>query len=237
MIPIELPRASGIRPLHFTVLTTSLVVLTLAYMAYVGAKWSGYWRGELIWTADRTEVAVSVNDQDLLVPASLMRSQMAKIALGNGRERLASLKLAAIWPMMTAARSAQHLTSADLERGSNLVLIDITANQGAETMRDRLETVYRRLSRGPETDGPAGLKVLTLSSPVALELDQVVFEPNRANGFIARCKAAQGKNAVCHRAASAGGDLAVSYRFERGLLSSWGSLDRRVNDLIEALRQ
>ncbi|WP_289035788.1 hypothetical protein [uncultured Roseibium sp.] len=237
MIPIELPRASGIRPLHFTILTASLVVLTLAYMAYVGARWSGYWRGEIVWTDDRTEVAVSVNDQDLLVPASLMRSQMAKIALSNGRERLATLKLAAIWPTMTAARSAQHLTSADLKRGSNLVLIDITANQGAETMRDRLETVYRRLARGPETDGPAGLKVLTLSSPVALELDQVVFEPNRANGFIARCKAAQGTNAVCHRAASADGDLAVSYRFERGLLSSWGRLDRRVNDLVEALRQ
>ncbi|MEP3671163.1 MAG: hypothetical protein ABJN42_31070, partial [Roseibium sp.] len=152
MIPIELPRASGVRPLHFTILTGSLIVLTLAYMAYVSARWSGYWRGEIVWTADRTEVAISVNDQNLLVPASLMRSRMAKIALGNGRERRASLELAAIWPAMTAARNAQHLTSADLMRGSNLVLVDITANQGTETMRDRLDTVYRRLARGPETD-------------------------------------------------------------------------------------
>ncbi len=234
MILIELPRASGMRPFHFTLLTIAITAMTLVYMAYIGARWSGYWRSEVLWMDAPELVSAQVGGQNFLIPPSLMRAQ-SKFSLLSGRSETNTLQLDALWPSMSGFHQQRAAQSSSRKSNANLILIDITRNDGGETMRDRLDTVYRRLARGPASEGPAGLKVLTLSSPVALKTDQIVYEPGRKNGFIARCRKAADTAATCTREARISKTLAVSYRFKRSLLANWGRLDRRVNDLIKSI--
>lgn len=236
MIPLELPRSSGMKPIHFTILTGAIALLTVLYIGVLAARWSGAWRGDMYWTPDLTGLHMQVGNVELLVEGNLMRTPAQRLTQtltqATGGSRMDKLELSTLWPSMTGAAPADRRQFDGFRKGSNLIEIDILAETGQETMRDQLEPVYRRLARGQETKGPAGLKVLTLSSPVALMLDQVMFEPGEASAYIARCRTPKGQPAVCERELRTDG-LVVRYRFERGLLANWGRLDRKVLALIK----
>ena len=234
MIPVQLPSASGMKPLHFTLLTIAMAILALVYVTYLAARWTGYWESDVVWMSAPQQRSVRIADASFTVPDTLMRSPGQGLSFLTGTETVSSLNLAVVWPSMKGFRATGNRSA---ERpGSNLILIDIAAG-AEEVMRDRLVTVYKRLARGEEKAGPAGLKVLTLSSAVALETDQVVFEPGRETGFIARCRQPKGEVSICSRDMRLDEDLTITYRFDRKLLANWGRLDRRITQLVTALQQ
>ncbi|MEJ8475535.1 hypothetical protein [Roseibium algae] len=232
MIPIELPRSSGVKPIHFTILAASITALTLVYLIYLSARWTGYWQNDVIWVSDPATNFVQVNGSKFAVPAGLMRNPAHGLSRLARHQTMSSLKLDVAWPAMTGFKR-----DGTTPTQSQKIQIEISASTDGETMRDRLKPVYKRLARGPEADGPAGLKILTLSSPVALKTDQVVFEPDRPNGFIARCLKTKNQQALCTREIRLSDGLLVTYQFAQGLLASWGRLDRRVDQLVKSLRQ
>ncbi|MBD8890293.1 hypothetical protein [Roseibium litorale] len=238
MIPLELPKSSGMKPVHFTILTGGIAVLTVLYICVLAARWTGAWRGEMYWTPDPNGLHMRVGGVEMVVDGGLMRTPSQRLTQtltqATGGRSLDRLELSALWPAMTGFAANDRRSSGAFRKGSNLIEVDVLADTGQETMRDQLEPVYRRLARGPEVSGPAGLEVLTLSSPVSLMLDQIVFEPGTQSDFIARCRTHKDKTAVCERELRSDG-LIVRYRFEKGLLANWGRLDRKVLGLIKGL--
>lgn len=238
MIPIELPHSSGMKPVHFTILTGGIALLTVLYIGVLAARWTGAWRGDMYWTSDPNALHMRVGGVEIVVDGDLMRTPSQRLTQtltqAAGGSSLETLELSALWPGMTGFAERDRRQFEGFRSGSNLIEIDIFPGRGKETMRDQLEPVYKRLARGPETPGPAGLKVLTLSSPVALMLDQVVFEPGKDADFIARCRTPEKEPAVCERELRSG-SLGIRYRFEKGLLGNWGRLDRKVMDLVKGI--
>ncbi|WP_417671792.1 hypothetical protein [Roseibium sp.] len=235
MFPIELPSSSGMRPLHFTILTFAMAILALVYVTYIGARWSGYWSDDIIWSDTSRHHSVRIGQTTFQVPLSLTPSSGSVFPLMSSSQVASSLNLQVAWPSMKGVPATAEGKSDSDVAAINRIFLNIATPDGDETMRDRLAPVYRRLARGPETDGPAGLKVLTLSSPIALDRDEIVFEPSRDTGFIARCKRPKGGAATCTRQLALNDELTITYRFNRSLLANWGRLDRRVTQLLRSL--
>lgn len=237
MIPIELPSASGMRPLHFTVLTITIAILALAYLTYVAARWTGYLDQETPWAVFTQERHLHIGESSFSVPENLLRAPATSLSLLTGVATVQSFRLAVVWPNMKTAKNQNAQSNANAAAAGNLILVDVSARKTSETMWDRLDPVYRRLARGQETNGPAGLKILTLSSAIALEKDQIVFEPTRTGGFIARCRQSSSEPAFCTREIRFGNDLTVTYRFSQVLLVNWGRLDRKVAQLVASMKK
>lgn len=217
-----------------------MAFLAVVYILYLSARWSGYVEDDMPWMADTGQRTVFVGSTGLTVPASMLRVPVQGLFPMHKGTSQEVLQLAVTWPSMTGFRAdtRQDARLGDFGRGTNLVLLDIRTSGDRDNMRNRLKPVYKRLARGTETAGPAGLRILTLSAPKD-NLDQIVYEPgNDQNGFIARCRKAAGKAAqICSSQKRFGDTLTIAYRFERRLLANWGLLERRVTDLVQAMAQ
>ncbi len=236
MFPVELPSASGMRPLHFTILTVGIAILALLYLTYIGARWSGYWQSDRIWLEAPFKQSIQIGDKMFVVPVEMLVGSVPAYSILPGPHREDTFSLKVSWPEMKPARRSTNQPSRPAA-DTNTILINVVASSEGETMRDRLAPVYRRLARGPELEGPAGLKILTLSSAVSLERDEIVFEEtSRGSGFIARCRQSRETGSQCSREMRFGDNLTVTYSFHRKFLTNWGRLDRKVSQLLNSLR-
>lgn len=235
MTVLVLPASSGVSPRYFTYLTASIAALTLIYVLYLAARWTGYWTADMQWTDVPGSRTVFVGDQAFEVPVNMIRVPAQRLGFNRRGERLSTLHLGVMWPSMSGFDANKADQFASFGKGSNVVLLDIGTYARHETMRDRLDPVYRRLARGVEGPGPAGLRVLNLSSSVGAR-DQIVYEPGTETGFIARCRQALSNPvAVCTAQKALPGGLLLTYRFERPHLANWGRLERRAVELVRTL--
>ncbi|WP_346894861.1 hypothetical protein [uncultured Roseibium sp.] len=235
MTVLVLPASSGISPRYFTYLTAAMAVLTLVYVLYLAARWTGYWNGEMEWADEPGSRTVFVGGQAFEVPVNMIRTPAHRLGVKQPGEHLSTLHLGVLWPSMSGFEKNKADQFAAFGEGSNVVLLDIGRNARGETMRDRLDPVYRRLARGKEGTGPAGLKVLTLSSPIGAR-DQIVYEPGSETGFIARCRQSLSSTiAICTAQRELSDGLLLTYRFEEALLANWGRLERRAVELVRTL--
>lgn len=235
MTLLVLPASSGVSPRYFTYLTASMAALALIYVAYLGARWTGYWNADMEWADEPGRRTVFVGDRAFEVPVNMIRAPSQRLGLNRTDERLSTLHLGVMWPSMSGFDMDNADRFASFGKGSNVVLLDIGRNARGETMRDRLEPVYKRLARGVEGPGPAGLRILTLSSPIGAR-DQIVYEPGSETGFIARCRQALSDPvAICTAQKALPGGLLLTYRFEEPHLANWGRLERRAVELVRTL--
>jgi len=232
---LVLPASSGVSPRYFTFLTATMAALTLIYVLYLAARWTGYWHADMEWADEPGNRTVFVGGQAFHVPVNMIRAPAQRLGLHRTGEHLTALHLGVMWPSMSGFDADKADQFASFGQGSNLVLLDIGMSSRGETMRDRLDPVYRRLARGAEGQGPAGLRVLTLSSPVGAR-DQIVYEPGSTTGFIARCRQALSDPlAICSAQKTLPSGLLLTYRFEEPHLANWGRLERRAVELVRAL--
>jgi hypothetical protein len=132
------------------------------------------------------------------------------------------------WPDLAPAIDA---------RGSSVLTIELESNQPRESLRARLDPFYRRLARGGELPGPAGLKMLRLSAHGSPATDLVAYDPSDRNGFIARCRKEPATgNSTCHRAIVFSSGLELRYSFDQSVLPEWRQLDANVSARITAFQ-
>ena len=235
MTVLVLPASSGVSPRFFTYLTAAMAALAMVYVSYLAARWTGYWNGDMEWADEPGSRTVFVGEQAFEVPVNMIRAPAQRLGLRQTGDHLSTLHLGVMWPSMSGFEKNKADQFAAFGEGSNVVLLDISRNARGETMRDRLDPVYRRLARGKEGAGPAGLRVLTLSSPIGAR-DQIVYEPGSETGFIARCRQSLSDTiAVCTAQRVLSGELLLTYRFEEAHLANWGRLERRAVELVHAL--
>ncbi|MEP3045770.1 MAG: hypothetical protein ABJL55_12405 [Roseibium sp.] len=231
MIPYSLPEPINAKPLHFTLLVAALLVLTSAYLFSRGSYWYKHWQTPYAFPQSQT-VALAIGDRHFKIPIGYIRKEYQRLAVLNQGQELSKLGLSMTWPHLAMPNNQRS----SLEAGKVISVIeaDLENSYGLETLRAQLDPFYRRLARGGEIRGPAGLNILQLSVPTASDQDQIVYDPTHANGFIARCmKKVAWSNATCHRALPLGNGLELQYRFDRQLLPEWQSLDPAVMALIE----
>ncbi|MFD1696747.1 hypothetical protein [Roseibium aestuarii] len=239
MIPFELPRATGIRPFYFTALLGLLALAASLHLMLLAAQWSGLWKSDRPWDASPQVFSVDLEGYRLQVPSGLLGGTTHRLARLTGHLALSNLQITAVWPTMIGAGDVvdDPFTGAGRRQDrKKLLQIEVRVGAPRETMRDQLDSVFRKLARGRPDAGPGGLVRLRLSALDTAETDEIFFEPGRDNGFIARCQLRQSGGGSCLRELT-WGPLTVSYRFNPSLLANWGSLERRVLTLVASLPQ
>lgn len=232
-----LPKASGVKPRQFSILLAGMALLALAYIGQMIFHWTGVWHAEIVWTSNSDGKTYRLGNNTFIVSEDLLRDADQTIKLGFAQRAPTSFNLEVVWPSMKGHQHESVRQTDAFEKSVNRLRINVSVASVEETMRDRLKPVYRRLARGPEQAGPAGLRILTLSGNRDTSRDQVVFEPNSANGFIARCKQANQKSvSICESELQLPDGVVVRYRFEQALLANWGRLERRIVELIQSLK-
>jgi hypothetical protein len=207
-----------------------MCVLGTAHIAGKVYTWSFGWPAEAGVRQDQP-VRFAIGPTRFELPLNLIATAFQKRqALGSDTE-FETLRLNLQWSSSaTDGGDTGWTTPAEIQ-------VELESNPGRESLRARLDPFYRRLARGGEKRGPAGLKVLTLSARRATATDLIVYDPAVQNGFIARCrKEPSSGTARCHRAIVFASGLELRYSFDQSLLPDWRRLDTDVVASIEGFR-
>jgi len=240
MKPLLLPRSSGFKPIQFKVLTVLLFALACAHAVAQLSGLSGYELHSPKWPYKEVHESVQLADTDFNIPHSMVeRPEQLQPDASSGK-----VAMRVLWPEMTGYRKRLSDFFQDKHHERKFIDMELEHKRGAEGMGTHLDTVYKRLARGQARNGPAGLRILTLSGEKSPYLDQVYFEPGKRPGFVARCRTRQTGSAlksaraasVCRRTIKMGDDLLLSYTFPRSLLAKWGQLDLETRRLFNSLR-
>lgn len=228
MIPLYLPQETNARPRVFTALT---VVLGLLAFALIFEKTRLIFQN-LKPTAfsERDKLAsVQIGKAKLNIPYHFIRSPYQRLWISGQKQRFGTLTLGFQWPYLTPLEE-------DISSPSgNKFLMELTETKDRESLRSRLEPFYKRLASGREKVGPAGLRLLTLSSTNDSVLHLVAYDPQRKDGFITRCyQANKTHRPICHRSVQVGPNLTVRYTFDQDILPHWQQLEKAVYQKVRS---
>lgn len=236
MIPMSLPAASGANPRRFRLLLLAILVLGLAHIAERAAYWSGNWNAHSSLNNNSVPVSIRIGTTGFELPLDYITRPTQRAVALSGTTSFNALKLSMAWPYLTPAIGSQDAGTFSSTRQT--LIVELEHSPGRESMRARLEPFYRRLARGGELNGPNGLKILTLSSRSAATPDLIAYDPDRPNGFIARCMTTKStQQATCYRAVVFSPGLELRYRFDQDLLAEWRRIDDAVIRKVETFRQ
>lgn len=235
MIPVSLPEPINSNPHRFSRLIVAMCLLGAVHIAERTAYWSENWNSSAFAGIPSGFATLSVGPETFKLPFAYISPAEKRAEVQNGTRDFKTLKISMTWPGLKPAlnRDSSNTTGAT----DRTLTLELEHNPERESMRARLEPFYRRLARGGELDGPDGLKVLRLSARGALQTDQIVFDPARRNGFIARCRStAPDAHPVCHRAVVLSSGLELRYRFSQHLLEDWRRIDNSVVRKVAGFR-
>jgi hypothetical protein len=102
---------------------------------------------------------------------------------------------------------------------------------------ERLKSVYPRYFGGPSTSLPGGLILTPFADGTPYQGEDVIYDSTAPDRFLVRCSRSHGDMtlAVCLYERTIG-DAAVTFRFPRGWLSDWQTVQGGIDRLIERWR-
>ena len=235
MIPVSLPEPVNSNPRRFSRLILAMCVLGTVYIAERTAYWSDNWSHSIFSSVLSSPATLSVGPETFKLPLAYIATPEQRGMAQNGVGKFSTLKVSMTWPGLNPAMN-REASGCDRANGE-IVSLELEYNRDRESMRARLDPFYRRLARGGEVNGPDGLKILQLSARGSPKTDQIVFDPARRNGFIARCRSS-GLSApsVCHRAVVLSSGLELRYRFSEELLADWRKIDNSIVRKVASFR-
>lgn len=235
MIPVSLPEPINSNPRRFSRLVLAMCVLGAVYVAERTAYWTENWHYSVFSGIPSGPATLSVGPETFKLPLAYIATPEQRGRAQNGIAKFATLKISMTWPGLGPA--ADHDTSERNGAAGRILSLELEHNRDRESMRARLDPFYRRLARGGEVNGPDGLKILQLSALGASKTDQIVFDPKRRNGFIARCRGS-GPSALsrCHRAVVLSSGLELRYSFSEELLGDWRKIDNSIVRKVAGFR-
>lgn len=235
MIPVSLPEPINSNPRRFSRLILAMCVLGAVYIAERTAYWSDNWSYSMFFRVPSSPATLSVGPETFKLPLAYIATPEQRGMAQNGIGNLSTLKVAMTWPGLNPVFN--HEASGRDRAPGQILSLELEHNRDRESMRARLDPFYRRLARGGEINGPDGLKILQLSARGSPKTDQIVFDPMRRNGFIARCRsAAPSAPPVCHRAVVLSSGLELRYRFSAELLGDWRKIDNSIVRKVASFR-
>ncbi|WP_421983524.1 hypothetical protein [Roseibium sp.] len=235
MIPVSLPEPVNSNPRRFGRLIFAMCLLGAVHIAERTVYWSENWNASAFAGIPSGFATLSVGPETFKLPFAYIANPEYRTKVQEGAREFSTLKISMTWPGLKPAVSYDPWDTTGAK--DRILTLELEHNPERESMRARLDPFYRRLARGGELDGPDGLKVLRLSPRGALRTDQIVFDPARRNGFIARCRTAGPEaRAVCHRAVVLSSGLELRYRFSQSLLDDWRRIDNAIVRKVAGFR-
>lgn len=235
MIPVSLPEPINCNPRRFSRLILAMFVAGAVYIAERTAYWTENWNSSAFTGIPTGLATLSVGPQTFKLPFTYMSAADQRAVAQDRIGKFSVLKISMTWPGLNPAMNSE--ASGPAGAVERILSLELEHNPERESMRARLDPFYRRLARGGEMSGPDGLKILQLSARTATKTDQIVFDPSRRNGFIARCRSdSMSVRPVCHRAVVLSSGLELRYRFSLDLLEDWRRIDNSIVRKVAAFR-
>jgi hypothetical protein len=174
-------------------------------------------------------VSVVVGDEELVIPANLIRF---KVARRGGH--MDSVDLLLHWPSLDGFTEEHAADFRDASPTAPLVYATIGFRDTALDSSARLAAIYRPFFVGPTLDGPTGLVGQALDPESGYGGEIVYFEPRGAEPYVVRCLAEETEEipATCLREVNIGQGLSMLYRFNRAYLGDWRTMDDRLRRLV-----
>lgn len=184
---------------------------------------------------ESTEVHHLIVGQDVLaLPANTIRFEQQR---QSGRAESVGIYLT--WPGLKGYSRQNAAAFSDPRRVDGLIFMDFSQSVMSRDMSGRVEPIYSRLFDGVPTDGPAGLKIHSLTRNSGFG-EEKLLTANLPDGsvYAVRCllpaDASQSTSADCLRDVRVGRDLTMLYRFSAALLPQWQEIERATRSFAEA---
>ncbi len=224
-------RAGGRRAAAGGLMVIPLVLLfTLAFMAlgYVAYALWPRWPEPPV-AADAPALPVVVGDVPFNVPPQAMRIAMQRRA---GRQE--RIDLVFLWPSLTPPDPSATAAPQLEER----VFVTIAAAAGALPPLDRLKTIYPRYTASEPSPTDSGLAFFAFRDGTPYQGEDLVFDPNAPDKFLARCsRSANALTPATCLAESRIADAHITVRFPRDWLGQWREVEAGIGRLIAQLRE
>jgi hypothetical protein len=214
-------------------LAAPLVVLLIAGAA--AAAWVGY----VLWPRwPDAPVALDAPALPIVVAGTASNIEPAAIRMRVQRHpgTQARVDLAYVWPALTPPDAAEKspppgAPPAPLER----LFVSIEGADGTMPPIQRVETIYPRYMVAEPVAGPAGLTVRGFRKDTPYAGEELIFESNNPQHFLARC--------ATHGVIGSGscllekriGEADLTFRFPRDWLRNWQQVAHAVDTLMARL--
>lgn len=183
-------------------------------------------------TMDTTPVHLKVSDEALVVPANMIRFPAERRDGAIDR-----VNLLLHWPDLDGFSKANADTFRDTNTGAPLVFVTIFAKDANYGTTGWLDRIYTRYFSDHAWAGPNGLVGVKLTEESGYAGEDLFFEPESAEPFVARCMTDGQPElaATCLREILIDDNLIARYRFDKALLGDWEKMDPAIRGLIEGM--
>ncbi len=183
-------------------------------------------------TMDTTPIHLSVADKPLVVPANMIRFPAER---RDGAIERVNLLLH--WPDLDGFSKANADAFRDNDPSAPLVFVTIFAKDADYGTTGWLDRIYTRYFSDEAWAGPNGLVGVKLTEESGYEGEDLFFEPESDEPFVARCVAdgAPELASTCLREILVGEGLIARYRFDKALLGDWEKMDPAIRGLVEGM--
>jgi hypothetical protein len=146
------------------------------------------------------------------------------------------LDLVYLWPTLTPPEpAARPSLDALLPRGDR-VFVTITASGSTRTPVERLKTIYPRYLQAEPLVGPEGLTLMKFQDGSPYRGEDLAFDPNAPERFMARCSHDNGPTRGTCLAERRLGDADITVRFPSDWISDWRNVVSGIDRLVAELR-
>jgi hypothetical protein len=210
------------------VLAGAVLLAALGYVAFV------LWPRQLSAVpADAPSVPITIAGVVFSVPPHAIRQQVQRRS--GAQERI---DLAFLWPSLEAPDPAihpEHYAPSEEPPPIDRLFVTISGADGTLSPAERLKTIYPRYLTGELEAAPDGLLARRFGDATPYRGEDLVFDPNAAEHFVARCSRAAATPGICLLERRIGAaDIIV--RFPRDWLGTWRDVAARIDALMATLR-
>lgn len=186
------------------------------------------------YSTDPTPLKITINGDDLLIPANMIRFRNQR---ANGIHERADLHVH--WPSMNGysnefADQFNALTNAS----SQILFLTLEKREMRKDMSGRIALIYNSFLHGPAIDAGNGLVQRDFANDSPYAGEKLLFESGNPHPFATRCmeqNVSDKKRGVCIRDIQIGKRLMLTYRFDQTLLPQWRQLDRSIRQVFNGM--
>jgi hypothetical protein len=220
-------RRAGASPLAAPILLFAAVsVAALAYVAYV--LWPRWPDAQV--AADAPSLPVMVGGVYFNIEPAAIRQSVQRRP--GTQERV---DLAYLWPSLVPPDPALKAIGGAPVDPNERLFVTIQTGDGTLPLLERVQTIYPRYLVAEPVAGPAGLTLRGFRDNTPYQGEELVFESNAPEHFLARCARRGVINSGSCLLERRVGNADITIRFPRDWLGDWQSVAGGIDRLIARL--
>jgi len=220
-------RRSGHNPLLAPlVVFASVIVIATAYVAYVlWPRWP-----DAPVTLDAPSVPIVISGTTFNIEPAAIRMSVQRRPGAHER-----VDLSYSWPSLVPPDpTIKPIVGAPIDPNERL-FVTISSGEMTLPLMERVQTIYPRYLVAEPTAGPPGLTFRSFRDDTPYDGDDLVFESNEPEHFLARCSRKGVTNSGVCLLERRIDDADITFRFPRDWLTDWRNVASNIDKLIARL--